>query len=219
MITAVIFDLDGTIANSEHLHRQAFNILLKKYKLKIDEKMWQTQFVGTGSRYIAEWIIHHYHLPEELDAFVHKRQQMYQKLIAEHPVKPVAGFKRFFAKLKKHRYKIVVASSGHHNNIISTLRAIGIAHVLIVSINNVHFRKPHPQIFHTAAKKLGLKPEQCIVFEDSVPGIEAAHRAGMKVIALLTTTPKRVLIKLKPFLTIKDYRAVDLNRCFFRKRV
>ncbi len=217
MITAVIFDLDGTIANSEHLHRQAFNILLKKYNLTIDKKMWQTQFIGTGSRHIAEWIIHHYHLPEDLDTFVHKRQQLYQKLVAEHPVKPIAGFKRFFAKLQKSGFKVAVASSGHHNNILSTLRAIGIAHIPIVSIEKVRFRKPHPQIFHVTAKKLGIKPEECIVFEDSAPGIEAAHRAGMNVIAVLTTTPKRILMKLKPKMMIRDYRATDLNRCFFKK--
>lgn len=218
MIRAVIFDLDGTIANSEHLHRQAFNILLKKYGLRITKKMWQLQFVGTGSRHIAEYMISHYHLPEDLDRFVHKRRQLYQKLIAKHPVKPVAGFKRFFTKMQRHGYTVAVASSGHHNNIISTLRAIGIGHVSIVSIEEVHFRKPHPQIFHVAAEKLGVKPEECIVFEDSIPGIESAHRAGMRVIALLTTTPQKMLKPLKPFMMIKDFRAVNLNRCFFRKR-
>jgi HAD superfamily hydrolase (TIGR01509 family) len=217
MIQAVIFDLDGTIADSEHLHRRAFNILLKKYDVNIDKKRWQTQFVGTGSRHIAEYLIAQYHLPEQLDAFVDKRRQLYQKLIAKHPVKPVAGFKQFFTKLQKHGFTVAVASSGHHNNILSTLHAIGIAHVPIVSIEDVHFRKPHPQIFHVAAEKLGVKPEECIVFEDSVPGIEAAHRAGMKVIALLTTTPQSFLKKLHPYLMIKDYRAVNLNRCFFKK--
>lgn len=218
MVQAVIFDLDGTIANSEHLHRQAFNILLKKYHVTITKKMWQEQFVGTGSRHIAEWMISHHHLPENLDRFVDKRRQLYQKLIAKHPVKPVAGFTKFFAKLQKHGYKVAVASSGHHNNILSTLRAISIRHVSIVSIEDVHFRKPHPQIFHVAAEKLGVQLEECIVFEDSVPGIEAAHRAGMRVIVLLTTTPKKMLKPLKPFMMIRDYRAVDLNRCFFKKK-
>lgn len=219
MIKAVIFDLDGTIADSEHLHRRAFNILLKKYHVTITKKMWQEQFVGTGSRHIAEYMITHYHLPVDLDAFVDKRRQLYQKLIAEHPVKSVAGFKKFFAKLEKYGYIVAIASSGHHNNILSTLHAIGIAHVPIVSIEDVHFRKPHPQIFHIAAEKLCMRPEQCIVFEDSAPGIEAAHRAGMKVIALQTTTPMHILKRLNPFMIIKDYRAVDLNRCFFKKRV
>ncbi len=217
MIKAVIFDLDGTIADSEHLHRHAFNILLKKYHVAITKKMWQEQFVGTGSRYIAKYMISHHHIPEDLDTFVDKRRQMYQKLIAKHPVKPVAGFKRFFTKLQKQGFKLAIASSGHHNNILSTLRTIGIAHVPIVSIEQVCFRKPHPQIFHVAAEKLGVHPNECIVFEDSVSGVRAAHRAGMKVIALLTTTPVKFLKKLKPYLLIKDYRAVTLNSCFFKK--
>ena len=127
MIKACIFDMDGTIIESEALHRCAFNILLKKYHLHIDKKAWQTIFVGTGSRFIANYYINKYHLPEDLDDFVDRRRKMYQSLLKKHPLKPVAGFKTFYAHLKKEGYKVAIASSGHHSNVLKSLKAIGVS--------------------------------------------------------------------------------------------
>jgi HAD superfamily hydrolase (TIGR01509 family) len=207
MIKACIFDMDGTITESEALHRRAFNILLKKYKLHIDKKAWQTIFVGAGSRFIAEYYIKKYQLPENLDAFVDKRRKMYQSLLKEQPLKPVAGFKLFYAYLKKQGYKVAIASSGHRSNVVKSLKAIRVSGIPIVSIEQVHFRKPNPEMYNKAAKMLDVKPSECLVFEDSVVGITAAKRAKMKVVALLTTTPQQMIKKVKPTLIIKDYRS------------
>ncbi len=211
MIKAIIFDLDGTVTNSELLHRQAFNILLKKYGLFIDKKQWQTIFVGAGSRFIAHWHIQKYHLPEELDDFVDRRRRKYQELLKKHPLKPIAGFMKFYTALKKQGHKVAIASSGHRSNVLASLRAIGLSGIPIVGIEQVHFRKPNPEIFLKTAKMLGVKPFDCVVFEDSVPGITAAKRAKMKVVALLTTTPKQRLKKLKPDLLIRNYNFISVS--------
>ena len=63
----------------------------------------------------------------------------------------------------------------------------------IVSADDVSTGKPDPQVFLLAARKLGVPPERCIVFEDAVVGIEAAHAAGMRVVALSTTSPQASL--------------------------
>ncbi len=211
MIKAIIFDLDGTVTNSELLHRQAFNILLKKYNVSITKKQWQTIFVGAGSRFIAQWHIRKYKLPEDLDDFVDQRRRKYQELLKKHPLKPVIGFRRFYAALQKKSYKIAIASSGHRSNVLASLRAIGLSGIPVVGIEQVHFRKPNPEIFLKTAKMLGVAPKECVVFEDSVPGITAAKRAKMKVVALLTTTPKNRLRKLKPDKMIKDYTCISVS--------
>ena len=211
MIKAIIFDLDGTVTNSELLHRQAFNILLKKYRLSITNKQWQNIFVGAGSRFIAQWHIQKYKLPEDLDDFVDRRRRIYQELLKKHPLKPVAGFMKFYIALKKQRYKIAIASSGHRSNVLASLRAIGLSRIPVVGIEQVHFRKPNPEIFLKTAKMLGVKPSQCLVFEDSVPGITAAKRAKMKVVALLTTTQRGRLKKLKPNILIRNYNFISVS--------
>ncbi len=207
MIKACIFDMDGTITESEALHRRAFNSLLKKYNLHIDKKAWQTIFVGAGSRFIAQYYIKKYNLPENLDEFVDKRRKMYQSFLKKQPLKPVAGFKQFYVYLKKQGYKIAIASSGHRSNVVGSLKAIGVSGIPVVSIEQVHFRKPNPEIYNKTARMLDVRPSECLVFEDSVVGITAAKRAKMKVVALLTTTPRQMIKKVKPALIIKDYRS------------
>lgn len=211
MIKAVIFDLDGTVTNSELLHRQAFNVLLKKYGVSITKKQWQTIFVGAGSRFIAQWHIKKYHLPEDLDDFVDQRRRKYQELLKKHPLKPIKGFRQFYAALQKKKYKIAIASSGHRSNVLASLRAIGLSGIPVVGIEQVHFRKPNPEIFLKTAKMLGVRASECVIFEDSVPGIIAAKRAKMKVVALLTTTQKKRLRKLKPDKMVKDYSFISVS--------
>ncbi len=205
MIKAILFDVDGTIINSEHIHRQAFNDLLKKYKISISKHQWTSAFVGRGSKYIATYIIQKHHLPEDIDVFVKKRKELFQKLIRKNPVQPVAGFMEFYTFLKKEKFKIAIASSGQRSNILQSLSMIGIASIPIIDIGQVNHRKPHPEIFLKAATKLHVKPSECLVFEDSVVGIQAAKRAKMKVIALRTTMGLSTLKKEKPTLIIQDY--------------
>ncbi len=211
MIKAIIFDLDGTVTNSELLHRQAFNILLKKYNLSITKKQWQTIFVGAGSRFIAQWHIRKYNLPEDLDDLVDRRRRKYQELLKKHPLKPVAGFMKFYTALRKQGYKVAIASSGHRSNVLASLRAIGLSGIPVIGIEQVHFRKPNPEIFLKTAKMLRVRPSECVVFEDSVPGITAAKRAKMKVVALLTTTPKNRLKRLRPNKMIRNYNFISLS--------
>ncbi len=206
MIKAFIFDLDGTITESEALHRKAFNILLRKYHLFIPKKLWREKFVGTGSHFIAHYYIAKYHLPEKLDDFVQRRKQKYQELLRGVRLKTVPCFFAFYNAAKRRGIKIIIASSGHYSNCRRSLRAIGLFRVSLVSIEHVHSRKPNPEIFLKAAKRLRVKPSECLVFEDSRPGILAAKRAGMKVVALTTTTPRSLLKRLHPDVIIKDYR-------------
>ena len=211
MIKAILFDMDGTITNSEALHREAFNILLRKYKIFIHKKQWQRLFIGTGSRFIAQWHIKKYHLPLNLDEFVDTRRRLYQQLLKQKPVQPIAGFMQFYQSLKKAGYKIAIASSGQRSNVLKSLAAIHVHGIPVVGIEQVHFRKPNPEIYLKAANMLGVRASECLVFEDSVVGVAAAKRARMKVVALLTTTPRKSLERKKPTRIVRDYRSVSLK--------
>jgi beta-phosphoglucomutase-like phosphatase (HAD superfamily) len=71
--------------------------------------------------------------------------------------------------------------------------------------------KPDPEIYLTAAKHLGLKPEECIVFEDAEAGIDAGKRAGMKVVALATTFDRSFLEKTEADYIIDDFRGLEIE--------
>ncbi|PIN79708.1 hypothetical protein COV16_02785 [Candidatus Woesearchaeota archaeon CG10_big_fil_rev_8_21_14_0_10_34_8] len=205
MIKAFIFDMDGTIVNTESLHRQAFNILLRKYDIYITKKVWHSELVGTSSKFIANKYITKYNLPEDLNDFVSRRRYKYQRLLKKYGINYVKGFKQFISNAKKRGFKLIIASSGQRLNIQSSMKAVGLHNINFVGIEDVNHRKPNPELFLKAAKRLKVKPKECIVFEDSSPGVEAAKRAGMKVVALLTTSSESKLRKLKPNLIVKDY--------------
>ena len=118
---------------------------------------------------------------------------------------------KFYHALKRQGFKVAIASSGHRSNVLASLRAIGLSRISVVGIEQVHFRKPNPEIFLKTAKMLGVKPSACVVFEDSVPGITAAKRAKMKVVALLTTTPKARLKRLEPDILIRNYTRLSVS--------
>ena len=81
----------------------------------------------------------------------------------------------------------------------------------IVAGDEVTNCKPHPEIYLTAAAKLGLKPSECVVFEDAEAGIEAAHRAGIKVIALATTFDREFLAQTDADFIVDDFRDVTIE--------
>ena len=211
MIKAFIFDMDGTIVNSESIHRKGFNMLLRKYGIYITKKYWHTTLIGRGSRHIAKHYITKYKLPEDIDDFVERRKKKYQGLLRKTTLKPIPGFMEFYKAVKKNGFKVAIASSGSHANVQHSLRAIGLRGIPIEALEQVHFLKPNPEIYNKTAKMLRVKPSECIAFEDSPVGVVAAKKAGMKVVALLTTSSKLQLQKLKPDMIVKDYRELGFE--------
>jgi beta-phosphoglucomutase len=207
MIKAIIFDMDGTIVLSEPYHRRAFNALLRKYGIYITAKVWTKDLVGTSSRYIAKRYITKHKLPEDVDDFVQRRKEKYRHLVQKYGLRTVPGFHDFFNAVKKRGFKIIIASSGSRKNVEYAMRAIKLK-LDHVCIEDVHHRKPNPELFLKAARKLRVKPSDCLVIEDSVPGVTAAKRAKMEVVALTTTSPVSALRKLKPDLLVKNYNGL-----------
>jgi beta-phosphoglucomutase-like phosphatase (HAD superfamily) len=106
---------------------------------------------------------------------------------------------------------VAVASGGHANHVKESLGSVGMARVPFVAIENVKHGKPSPEIFLLAAKRLGVKPSECIVFEDSLAGMEAASRAGMPCVALCTTLPRHELAG-RAGLIIRNFKSASLGR-------
>ncbi|MEM2138060.1 MAG: HAD family phosphatase [Candidatus Anstonellaceae archaeon] len=217
---AVIFDLDGVAVNSERAHLQTFNMTLAPLGLKIDEKTWKRNYTGTGSRSIMEDVFTRNGIRENVDEWVAKRAEVYQKFVERHGLPEISGFKDFNSYLVSQGVATAVASGGHNSHIAASLQSLGLPKMLFVGQENVSRPKPAPDLFLLAAKRLKVKPSQCIVFEDSHVGIEAARRAGMPCIALSTTLPKKE-IDGKAAFVVPNFRSMVLRKLFaklIRKR-
>jgi beta-phosphoglucomutase-like phosphatase (HAD superfamily) len=210
-IKGVIFDVDGVVVYSEQVHLKTINQVLRPYGIKYTFKEHASKYIGTGAKHILAALLKDRKVkitPRALATLVSRRRQLFQKLVKKDGLRAVAGIRNFAQFVKNENLKVAFASGGHRKNVVASVKAakLPVKKYVFVTEEEVRRIKPYPDLFLKAAKKLRLKPNQCVVIEDSPAGLVAAKRAGMKVIALLTTTPRRLLAKEKPNLIVPDFR-------------
>ena len=206
---AIIFDLDGTILDTEQLHRITFNRVLDELGVKLSQEKWES-FRGLGAIKIFKAIFEENNLDPDLIADVNKRRDNYfDELIEKGGIPVVKGFREFYSLLVKKGVKVIIGTSGRRINVSEELK---LSHVDLkyVCVDDVSNAKPAPDIFLLAAERLGEDCSNCIVFEDSGAGIIAAHRAGMRVIGVSQTTDAEELKDADKI--IKDYTYFDEER-------
>lgn len=186
-IKAIILDFDGTMVDSVGFWYKYINPkFFSKYNIKVDvQKGYPDEFVGMNSEEIAECLMKKYKIditPEEL-----KKEWLN---IAVRYLKKMnrlkKGVKEFICFAAKNDVKLGIASNNYKEIIEQCLSANNIQHYFkaIVTENDVKRVKPFPDIYLKCAEKLEVKPENCLVFEDTLDGVIAAKRAGMKVYAV-----------------------------------
>jgi HAD superfamily hydrolase (TIGR01509 family) len=183
MISAVLFDFDGVVVQSEPLHMRTFLEMLGPYGVKVGEGRWYREFAGTGSKHIFEVLVREYHLDLDVDALVAKRKADYEGRVRAGELREMPGVRDFIRTLKFRGIHTAIVSGSHRTNVQAALETLSLQGLfdLIVSGDDLPQRKPDPGPFLHAAKGLGVPPADCLVIEDSNAGCEAARRAGMKL--------------------------------------
>lgn len=184
MVEAVIFDLDGVLADTEPFSIEAGRMTMKEYGIKLTPGEKRRAF-GRTDLDISAYAIKLRNLDLKPEALVRRKDRIYSGLI-KGKLKPMPGAWELLKNLKKRGMPFAVASSGTPEKINATLTETGLGRMfnIIVSAEDITRGKPDPDIFLKAAEKLGARPENCLVVEDSQAGIEAAKAAGMKCLAL-----------------------------------
>lgn len=187
MIKAVLFDHDGVIADLEPLHAKADNLVLARYGAHVpEEKM--TELIGVSTLKSWEIFKELFKIPEAAEWLAKEKTDTVLKLIEKDGIAPSEGLMPLLKLLKEKGYRLAIASGQYRQVIDAVATKLKIRRYFdtMVSCNDVARGKPDPEIFILAAKRLGLHPAECLVIEDSGPGIAAAKAAGMKCIALRT---------------------------------
>ena len=212
MLKGVLFDMDGVLVNNLEVHREAFMEFFRRYGVKRTFEDLSRVF-GMGNDDIMGEL-----MPRDVVERVgirelgHEKEAIYREIYAP-TITPQAGLVEFLESLKSHNLLCAVGSSGYRLNVNFVLEKCNIEPYFkaIVAGDEVTRCKPDPEIYLTAATKLGLQAEECIVFEDAEAGIEAAKRAGMKVIALATTFSREFLQATDADYIIDDFRDIDIE--------
>jgi len=200
MIKAVIFDMDGVIVDSEPLWQRMLPLYLhtKGITFKYDKKSLQLinlHFRGRRQKYITGILKKKFQITDPYHKILNDRLHILFGIF-RHSLKSIPGTIPFIKKLHASGYPLVLASSSPHRVIRYVLKKFHLKKYFkfTVSGDDVQRGKPHPEIFLKSAQLLRTKPSEILVIEDSISGILAAHRAGMKCIALKQPyTPKKYL--------------------------
>jgi beta-phosphoglucomutase family hydrolase len=187
----LIFDCDGTLADTMPLHYEAWDATLRRFHLSLDEDRFYA-LGGWPSRSVAELLIVESHLTVDPSHVAEQKEALFLTMLDRvTPIEPIV------AEARKHRGRLPMAvATGATSDICERiLYTIGIRDWFgaLVAADHVERHKPEPDVFLEAARQIGVEPARCIVYEDADPGIEAARRAGMEFVDVRRIyTPRRV---------------------------
>jgi len=182
MITTVIFDLDGLLADTEPLHCRAYQDALQSEGASLTEADYIEHWVRSGKG-IADWVALHGLNVDPLALRV-KKSARYLELLAS-SLRPMDGALELLKVLYGNK-TLALASSSYQDAVDGVLEGLNIAHYFkaIVTGLDVPRVKPAPDIFLTAARRVGVVSSECVVIEDAEKGVLAAYQAGMSCIAV-----------------------------------
>jgi HAD superfamily hydrolase (TIGR01509 family) len=184
MIKSVLWDLDGTLIDSEQYHWLAWRDTMATHGIPLTHEQFFQTFGLRNDAIIPQWIPAA--TPDQIEQIANDKERLYRRLVREGGLDPLPGARHWTEQLARDGWLQAIASSAPRENIDAVLTVIGLAPFFqaIVSAEDVTYGKPDPQVFLTAAARLGSTPLQSIVVEDAPAGIEAARRAGMSSIGV-----------------------------------
>ncbi|MFC1621748.1 HAD family hydrolase [Candidatus Omnitrophota bacterium] len=206
---ASIFDLDGVIVNTVSQHFKAWQKMFKEYGKDFTFEDYKEKVDGIprtdGARAILKDLSE-----DELKKAGDKKQGYFLEYLESEKIAVYNTTIDLIKDFKEKNLKIAVISSS--KNCLPILKKVGLVDLfdVIITGNDTTKGKPDPQVFLMAAEKLSIKPEECVVFEDAVLGVEAAKRAGMKCVGIdRYAKPDRLN---KADLVVSDLGEVDLKK-------
>ncbi|HEX3044404.1 MAG TPA: HAD family phosphatase [Bacillota bacterium] len=211
----VIFDMDGVIVDTNPYHKKAWQSFCNRYGVFLSDREFKTEVFGRINKNALKYIFNKQLTFEEIEKYSAEKEKIFCDIYQDQ-VRPVNGLVNFLTQLQKEPcFKIGLATSAPKGNMDLVLDKLNLRgfFAVLVDASLVKEGKPNPEIFFITSRLLGTPPEDCIVFEDSISGINAATNAGMKTVGLTTTHPREELPQTK--ILINDFTEIDVKtlRC------
>jgi len=211
-VQALLFDLDGTLIDSMPHHGAAWERWHAERQLPFDHDRFFAETAGrTNGEILSEM------LPQasaqEIAALAEEKERLYRE-IASRSLELIRGFEAFQREARARGLKLAICTAAPPENIAVANARFGLDKLVDTTVSPADGLrgKPHPDIFLEAARRLGLAPQACIVFEDAPLGVEAARRAGMRAVALTTSLQAADFQSFDNVLAaIPDFTAFDLS--------
>ena len=179
-IKAVLFDMDGVIFDTEREYLKEWNKIFKKYGYEMKKEIY-VSVMGRGRKKVKEIFKENFGDDLPIEEMYIEKDKMLKEAIENNKVPLKQGALELLEFLKENGYKTALATSAKKDRVKSQVTHAKINNLFdaIVCADDIVNSKPDPEIFLKAAEKVNVKPENCIVIEDSEAGIRAAFNAGM----------------------------------------
>lgn len=211
MIEALLFDLDGTLADTDPLHMRAWQEELATWELDIDEDFYRQNISGRLNPNIVADL-----LPElsskEAEEVIYRKEDRFRTLADR--LERLDGLESLLRWAGDHGLELALVTNAPRENAGFMLAALGLqdAFPTIVLGEDAPAGKPDPAPYRMALAELGVEAAAGMAFEDSVSGVTSAHRAGLDVVGITTTHPDAELRAAGAFLTAPDFSDAALWR-------
>ena len=199
---AVVFDFNGTLSNDEHI---LFDIFSELFRVHLGWAMtaedYRAELLGRSDREIIERAVarHGRGTDEEVTELLRLRQGVYKQRVADHnPIRAAAA--DLVKLLADNQIPVGIVTGAQRDDVLAVLNGSPTGELvsILIAEEDVTDGKPHPEGFLAAAAKLNRRPSDVLVFEDSVPGVQAAVAAGMHCIVVCAEEPARELSAAAP---------------------
>jgi beta-phosphoglucomutase len=187
MKSAIILDLDGVICDTAHFHFLAWHRLAAEYGYELTQAD-NEQLKGVSRADSLTFILglaNKTLSTEQFNEDIRRKNEWYLELVKDMgPLDVLPGVPSFFAEVAARKIPLALGSASKNANMVLTRVGLIQAFDAIVDASQVSQGKPHPETFIKAAELLGIAPENCLVFEDSAAGVQAAISGGMKAVGI-----------------------------------
>ena len=209
MKKGIIFDMDGTIVDSLPYHYKAWKIFFKENKVEnFSEKL--KDYKGGGTLDLLTTVLGNNFSKKELKSMVDDKEIIFRDIYKDNVI-PIEGFIRMLESIKSQKILVGLASNAIRKNVKMILNELKIYNYFnsIICGDEVDNGKPNPEMFNKTVKRFKLDKKDCLIFEDSIEGLQGAVNSGIDAIGVKSSSSDKILKSAGAKGTIKNY--VNIN--------
>ena len=211
MYRALLFDLDGTLAETDSLHLPTWVDVLRPYGIEIDEEFYRERISGRSNSKIVEDLLPDLSAKEGRD-LADAKEASFRERADE--LEPLSGLLDFMREAKDRGLSLALVTNAPEENVEAMLLALELREYFdeVVLSDEVGPVKPDPAPYRAALDRLGVAPEEALAFEDSTSGIASSVRVGIPTVGIASTQTPETLEDAGAFMVAADFVDPELRR-------